>query len=511
MPRLKRPKVEIDPEEPEVKALMAEFDERFFHIMNYGGHTRIGSMESRYYTNPDGVLKERKDSYLATRELYHFENAYTGETVIVGYRNSKQGRVPIRVNKAEVWLYLPHRKYSQVVFLPGGPPEIKTFHVQTDNKDHEDEVPGFNLWRGFAYEPKKGDCSLYLNHVRDNICRGNEDHYKLVVAWMADAVQHPGRHGNWAVTVSGRKGTGKNVFSEAFCDLFGDHGIVLSGEKSVVSNFNAHLRNKVVAIADEAFFARDPRQDRVLKGMITGEWLRIEPKGVDSFQVPNYLHLIIIGNDSALVHATMDERRYFALECGEDHRQDKEYFGAIADQLRCGGYEALLFHLMYEVEAKIPRDAPQTDILKRQMALDPVEMMWVELLDRGWLPTIRPVNTSRTNQSDGGAAYVQIKDIVEWAHKSRRRGFSDITHQNVTWLFGPKCLGLGKPGPVRISGETVWGWKIPNLRASRQQWDARTQYKRDWDGDGDWEFDARLSGICPGCHKLECECSEETV
>ena len=85
----------------------------------------------------------------------------------------------------------------------------------------------------------------------------------------------------------------------------------------MVSNFNAHLRNKVVAIADEAFFARDPRQDRVLKGMITGEWLRIEPKGVDSFQVPNYLHLIIIGNDSALVHATMDERRYFALECSE--------------------------------------------------------------------------------------------------------------------------------------------------------------------------------------------------
>ena len=77
------------------------------------------------------------------------------------------------------------------------------------------------------------------------------------------------------------------------------------------------------------------------------------------------------------------------------------------------------------------------------MALDPVEMMWVELLDRGWLPTIRPVNTSRTNQSDGGAAYVQIKDIVEWAHKSRRRGFSDITHQNVTWLFGPSASVSG--------------------------------------------------------------------
>ena len=106
---------------------MAEFDERFFHIINYGGHSGFGSMGSRYYTNPDGVLKEREDSYLATRELYHFENAYTGETVIVGYRNSKQGRVPIRVIETQVWLYLPHRKYSQVVFLPGGPPDDAPF------------------------------------------------------------------------------------------------------------------------------------------------------------------------------------------------------------------------------------------------------------------------------------------------------------------------------------------------------------------------------------------------
>jgi hypothetical protein len=49
------------------------------------------------------------------------------------------------------------------------------------------EVPGFyNLWRGFAVEPKRGDCSKFLAHVRDNVCSGADDLYRWVIAWFAD-------------------------------------------------------------------------------------------------------------------------------------------------------------------------------------------------------------------------------------------------------------------------------------------------------------------------------------
>ena len=37
----------------------------------------------------------------------------------------------------------------------------------------------YNLWRGFAVKPKKGDCSLYLAHLRWTICRGNAEHFVI--------------------------------------------------------------------------------------------------------------------------------------------------------------------------------------------------------------------------------------------------------------------------------------------------------------------------------------------
>jgi hypothetical protein len=54
------------------------------------------------------------------------------------------------------------------------------------------EVPNhFNLWRGFAVEPIAGDCSKFLAHLRDNVCRGDESLYRWVVGWFAQIVQQP--------------------------------------------------------------------------------------------------------------------------------------------------------------------------------------------------------------------------------------------------------------------------------------------------------------------------------
>ena len=166
---------------------------------------------------------------------------------------------------------------------------------------------------------------------------------------MAYAVRNPAEQGHVAIVLRGLKGTGLNVFSEAFNDLWGRHGIVLSNEKHVMSNFNAHFLGKCSLVADEAFFAADHKQARLLKGLITGNTIAIESKGVNTIIVPNFLHVIIIGNDEWLVSATGDERRFFALECGDRRRENYDYFAAIAKELENGGYQALLYHLLYEV------------------------------------------------------------------------------------------------------------------------------------------------------------------
>jgi hypothetical protein len=50
-----------------------------------------------------------------------------------------------------------------------------------------------NLWNGFSCKPRTGKCDCYLDHLRDNICCGNEEHANYLLNWMAYAVQHPDR------------------------------------------------------------------------------------------------------------------------------------------------------------------------------------------------------------------------------------------------------------------------------------------------------------------------------
>jgi hypothetical protein len=49
----------------------------------------------------------------------------------------------------------------------------------------------YNLWTGFAVEPKEGECSRFLEHVLVNISKGNKAVYDYILAWMAHGVQHP--------------------------------------------------------------------------------------------------------------------------------------------------------------------------------------------------------------------------------------------------------------------------------------------------------------------------------
>ena len=70
-----------------------------------------------------------------------------------------------------------------------------------------DETPSniYNLWRGFAHEAVPGESHAgFLEHVRENICHGSEEHYHYLIGWMATAVQKPANPGRPALPRSWR-------------------------------------------------------------------------------------------------------------------------------------------------------------------------------------------------------------------------------------------------------------------------------------------------------------------
>ena len=239
-------------------------------------------------------------------------------------RNGK--KVPL----AKYWRRHPQRReYEGIVFAP------------------KRDVPGhYNLWRGFAVEPRPGDCSKFLAHLKDNVCRGKEDLFLWVIGWFAQIVQQPEKKIGTALVIRGKQGTGKTKIGQVIGSLLGEHYSLVSDPRYVTGRFNSHLVSCLLLHCDESFWAGDHAAEGKLKDLITGDQHFIEYKGKEPIMVRNHVRLLVTGNPDWLVPAGFQERRFAVLEVGEDHIQDHSYFAAIDEEMKNGGREALLDHLL---------------------------------------------------------------------------------------------------------------------------------------------------------------------
>lgn len=337
---------------------LRRLNEQYAVIGSVGGKCRV----VREVDDPD--LKRSK---LDVQTFDDFRNFYLNQKIQVGVTQQQK---PIFEPVGKWWLQHPQRRqYDRIVFSPG-----------------QDIKGAYNLWRGFAVEPREGDCSLFLSHLRDNLCGGDESLFDYLVSWMAYAVQHPGQQGEVAIAMQGKQGTGKSFFAQEFGALFGRHYVSVSSSKHLVGNFNSHLRDAVVVFADEAFFAGDKAHVGVLKALITEPTIQIELKGVDIESYRNCTHLIMASNEAHVIQATGDERRFLVLEVGEKAMQDSTYFAAIKGQQDTGGREALLQHLLSrDLRAFNVRNVPKTAALRCQqdLSLTVEQDWWLDKLHSG--------------------------------------------------------------------------------------------------------------------------------
>lgn len=337
---------------------LTQMNDRHAIIGNIGGKCRVIEEIT------DDILNRTRITLSSFEDL---RNRYSHIQVEVG--KTEKG-APIKSSLGKYWLLHPmRRQYETMKFMPQG------------------DQPGvYNLWRGFNVEPRPGDCSLYLNHIKDNVCSGNESYYEYFIKWMARAVQTPASPGEVAIVLRGGKGAGKGTVAKIFGRLFGRHYLQVANPSHLVGNFNAHLRDVIFLFADEAFFAGDKRHESVQKMLVTEDSIPIEAKGVDVESYPNYIHMMMAANDQHVVRASGDERRYFVLNVGEAHKQDSTYFAAMLKQMDDGGYEGLLYYLQsIDLSDFNVRKVPQTDALQEQklLSMSVEEEWWYRKLQNG--------------------------------------------------------------------------------------------------------------------------------
>ena len=423
---------------------LVELNDRHAVIENYNGHCRI--LEEV----PDHRFNDRP--ILTFQTFDDFRNRYQHRKV-TGY--SPKGQ-PVQTPLGSWWIDHPaRRQYRNITFSPGR------------------EIDGaYNLWRGFAIEPVKGDKhKSYLEHIHANLCGKNDTIYAYLISWMARAVQQPNSPGEVAIVLRGKKGTGKSLFARTFGSLFGRHYWAVSDARHIVGNFNAHLRDCVILFGDEAFWAGDKRHESVLKTIITEETIIVERKGVDAETVPNNVHLIMASNAQWVVPASYDERRFLVLDVSADRMQDKKYFATIDTDLKNGGLANLLYALKtFDLKNFDHRTVPSTEALQDQKlhSMESHEEWWFRKLCNGHL---QPAH------SEWDAPIPKEALINDYLLYAQRIGTFRRTNGTQLERFLKKCTpsledfvasfrGRDSDGNPQI-GRAAW-WKFPPIAACRE-------------------------------------------
>lgn len=447
--------------EDAIDPYLRRLNERHAVIEDIGGKCRVISEVMDYALNRPKISRQSFED---------FRNRYMHIPVVIG--QDKDGK-DIHMPLGKWWLLKKERRqYKTIVFAPG-----------------REITEAYNLWRGFSCDARPGDCGLFLRHLRENVCRGNEAHYKYLIQWMARGVQRPDSPGEVAIVLRGRMGTGKSFFAKAYGSLWGRHFLQVSDPKHLVGSFNAHLRDCIVLFADEAFYAGDKKHESILKTMVTEETLMIESKGVDAEAAPNYVHMIMASNNDWVVPAGSDERRFFVLDVGDGQMQNKSYFRAIWEELNNGGREALLHLLLtMDISEFDVRAVPQTQALQDQkiLSMTTEEVWWYQRLMDGSV-------VQASNDWDQQVLKERLQS--DYLNYCERQKIMRRMSPTALGKFLTKVLPAGFPrsfqrwteleqydstGQPTRRKSRAWFYEMPELDKAREHWDKNFGGPYEW-------------------------------
>jgi len=360
------------------------------------------------------------------------------------------------------------RQYEDIVFAP------------------QQEIPGcYNLWRGFAVEPKDGNWGLFSSHIYKVIANENKKIYEWIITWMAKIVQDlgKGKRPETSLALRGDQGTGKTFFLENFGYIFGNHYLEISNQAQLTGRFNNHFKSVILLAVDEGFWAGDKAGEGVIKSLITGSHLVIEPKGQDVFRIKNRMNIVFASNNEWVIPAGLRERRFMVIDVSDSHKEDKKYFNVMKKQLKNGGYEAMLHYLLEYDTSKVDvsRIFNTAAMFSQKLeSMNPIQKFWFEKLRSGQLQD-SDAEWSGLIQSE--VLYSQYCDFCSMI---------GVRHRKINIQFGIEIRKLcpemerKKIKTVDIGADNYvykWHYELPPLENCRNALEMAAKTEIDWDND----------------------------
>jgi putative DNA primase/helicase len=287
-------------------------------------------------------------------------------------------RIQIKVNnirlaygndQVKFWLGNPDRKmipHKNLVFDPT---------MTVDDKTH------VNMFDGFTVEPVEGPCGKILG-LLSHLCDGNQEIVNWILKWVAYPLQNPGAKMGSSIIMHGDEGSGKNLFWELVVrKVYGKHGSVI-GNAQIEDKFNDWASQKLFFVCDEVVTNKEMRQHKgKLKGLITGQTIQINPKGLPGREEGNYNNFVFLSNELQPLALDKTDRRYLVLWTPPN--QLEAWYLEILAEINSGGVAAFYHYLLNEVDcsdfgthAKPPSTVAKDNLIS--LGLSPSERFFIQ-------------------------------------------------------------------------------------------------------------------------------------
>lgn len=297
-------------------------------------------------------------------------------------------------------------EYAGVIYHPEGPARYQE---------------RFNLWNGWGTDPLPGDKHhRFLDLLRDGFCAGNAVYYEYVLNWLAHLLQRPAERPGTAIAIVSGQGAGKGTLIEVLTAMIGEKNC--SGDisnKDLGGKFNSKIANRLLINLNEATFSGNHEQVEFMKKLITDPTFRVEYKGLEAFDAPNFSRLIITTNNANWGRLSIDDRRYLVLEPKEGYPGDREFFTALRREMFEEGGVAHLAHYLRErniadwVPAILPPRVTGLDTLEDSMKSQSELFFFFQLAGFGQVDSLSPNGEAVTTSCGDRPSFAHFYRIYE--------------------------------------------------------------------------------------------------
>lgn len=357
-----------------------------------------------------------------------------------------------------------------------------------------------NGFTGWMYEPSlTGSCEKFKGYILETLCDNDKKAFEYIWNFLSHIIQYPQEKPNVALLFKGKKGTGKSFFFAMIQELLGGldgYGYMVNSSATFAGSYNGpYAIGRLAMFVNEWEITKSRTIENLVKSFITENKVEVNIKYIKNFSASNYTRVMGATNHNHVWNTSEDERRISVFEVSESHRLDNKYFEEIADELKNGGFQRLMYELQnyacirYQVMVPFENEALN---VQKDMSKTPAQELAFEMLSRGevFLRLLDDKNeqvgfyTKPQEEWELGEINLPsaLVNSVIGARLDKKRGYETAYH---TKNKEASCSGviewLGGDTNNRTSVTVNWrgiqkkfaGYKIPDLNTARMAYAKR--------------------------------------